>query len=146
MTVSQKDLKKKIKHRKLSVTIELISFGKHGGVFPLTKPLISCLCHSVVSFFFLVTQTFSYEWSRKDHFFLCYYSISTKPKLYNHSLPFPMPSQTHKPLSLNTLTLISQIFQSMIQRGHVCFRDQKPGGKKRIVRTQMMEKSKYVRN
>lgn len=113
--------------------------------FSLTKPLISCWWNSFVFFFFfLVTQTSSCEWSRKDHFFLYYYYFSTKPKLYSNS--FPMPSQTHKPLSLNTLTLISQIFQSMIQRGLVCFRDQKLSGKKRMVRTQRMEKSKYVRN
>lgn len=116
--------------------------------FPLTKPLISCWCNSFVFFFFWWHKLLSVNGVGKDHFFLCYYSIGTKPKLYNNSFPFPMPSQTHKLLWLNTLTLISQIFQSMIQRqrGLVCFRDQKLSGKKRMVRTQRMEKSKYARN
>ena len=113
--------------------------------FPLTKPLKICCC---ISFSFFGTQTFSSEWSQKDHLFLCYFSIGRKPKLYNYSLLFPMPSQTHTPLSLNTLTPSSQIFQSGIQgqRGLVCFRDQKLSGKKRTARTQRMEKSKYGRN
>lgn len=148
--LSQKEILKKntIKHRKLSVTIELISFGKH-SFFSINKTVKKMLMQFFcLFFFFLVIRTYSCEWSQKDHFFLCYYSIGTKPKLYNNSLPFPMPSQTHKPLLLNTLTLISQVFQSMFQRQRelVCFRDQKLSGKKRMVRAQRMETSQYVRN
>lgn len=79
--------------------------------FPL-KPLKSCCC---IFFLFWWHKLFPLNRVKRVTFLLCCYSTGIKPKLYNNSPLFPMSSQTHEPLLLNTLTPSSQIFWTEIQ-------------------------------